>query len=78
MCARSKAPFQRLVRELAETYKADLHFTGNSVIALQEATEAFMVDWFADVNRLAIHHGRQTIMKRDVETLEMIQVPGDW
>lgn len=38
-----KLPFQRLVREVAQDFKADLRFQGAAVLALQEAAEAYMV-----------------------------------
>ena len=34
-----KLPFQRLVREIAQDFKADLRFQGSAVITLQEASE---------------------------------------
>merc|ERR1711964_420278 len=36
----AKAPFSRLVREVAESHKAGLRFQASAVAALQEATEA--------------------------------------
>merc|ERR1719213_594162 len=38
-----KLPFQRLVREIANDFKTDLRFQSSAVLALQEATEAYMV-----------------------------------
>merc|ERR1711973_1002097 len=38
-----KLPFQRLVREIAQDFKTDLRFQSSAVMALQEATEAYMV-----------------------------------
>lgn len=34
-----KLPFQRLVRQIAQDFKADLRFQGNAVLALQSAAE---------------------------------------
>jgi histone H3 len=36
-----KLPFQRLCREIAQEFKTDLHFTAQSVLAIQEAAEAY-------------------------------------
>jgi histone H3 len=38
-----KAPFQRLVREIAQDFKNDLRFQSTAVLALQEAAEAYLV-----------------------------------
>ena len=37
-----KLPFQRLVREIAQDFKTDLRFQGSAVLALQEASEAYL------------------------------------
>lgn len=41
-----KLPFQRLVREVAQTFKSDLRFQSSAIGALQEAAEAFLVGLF--------------------------------
>ena len=41
-----KLPFQRLVREIAQEYKADLRFQSAAIGALQEASEAYLVSLF--------------------------------
>jgi histone H3 len=38
-----KAPFQRLVCEIAQDFKSDLRFQSTAVLALQEASEAYHV-----------------------------------
>merc|ERR1719420_2459677 len=53
-----KAPFQRLVRELAGNYKEGLRFASSAVVALQEATESFVVSLLSDTNLCAIHAKR--------------------
>lgn len=50
-----KLPFQRLVREVAQNIKSDLRFQSHAVLALQEASEAFLVGLFEDTNLCAIH-----------------------
>ena len=42
----AKAPFQRLVREIAHEIKGDLRFTASGLGALQEMAEAFLVGEF--------------------------------
>ena len=62
-----KLPFQRLVREVAAHAKEGLRFQASAVLAMQEATEAHMVNLFADTCLCAIHGGRVTIMPRDIQ-----------
>lgn len=62
-----KLPFQRLVREVAQEYKTDLRFQANAILALQEATEAYLVSLFEDSNLCAIHAKRVTIMIKDIQ-----------
>ena len=38
-----KAPFARLVREIAQDFKQDLRFQNSAIGALQEAAEAYIV-----------------------------------
>ena len=38
-----KLCFQRVVREIAQEFKTDLRFQAPSIMALQEATEAYLV-----------------------------------
>ncbi|KAG6810505.1 hypothetical protein H0H92_011556 [Tricholoma furcatifolium] len=61
-----KLPFQRLVRELALGFKADLRFTPAALDALHEASEAYLVGFFQDANQTALHAKRVTIMPRDI------------
>lgn len=68
-----KLPFQRLVREIASDYKSDLRFQQSSILALQEATEAYMVGLFEDTNLCAIHARRVTIMPKDMQLARRIR-----
>ena len=61
-----KLPFQRLVRDIAQQYKSDLRFQSQAVLALQEASEAYLVGLFEDTNLCAIHAKRVTIMSKDM------------
>ena len=68
-----RLPFQRLVREIAQNYKSDLRFQASAVIALQEATESYMVSLFQDTNLCAIHAKRVTIMPKDMQLARRIR-----
>ena len=50
-----KLPFQRLVREIAGDFKNDLRFQAAAIVALQEATEAYMVSLCEDIDIAIIH-----------------------
>uniref|UniRef100_A0A914C8T1 Histone H2A/H2B/H3 domain-containing protein n=1 Tax=Acrobeloides nanus TaxID=290746 RepID=A0A914C8T1_9BILA len=68
-----KLPFQRLVREVAQDIKHELRFQSSAVLALQEASEAYLVGLFEDTNLCAIHAKRVTIMPRDVQLARRIR-----
>ena len=63
-----KAPFQRVVREITQNLfpHKDLRFQSLAVLALQEASEAYMIGMFDDTNLCALHAKRVTIMPRDM------------
>jgi len=62
-----KLPFQRLVREIANEFKTDLRFQSTAILALQEASEAYLVGLFEDTNMCCIHAKRVTIMPKDIQ-----------
>ncbi|KAM7297664.1 GM13629 [Ixodes scapularis] len=75
-----KLPFQRLVREIAQDFKTDLRFPSSAVMALQEASEAYLeaseaylVGLFEDTNICAIHAKRVTIMPKDIQLARRIR-----
>eukprot|EP00798_Chlamydomonas_sp_ICE-L_P029374 gene29374-biopygen5294 len=68
-----KLPFQRLVREIAQDFKTDLRFQSSAVLALQEASEAYLVGIFEDCNLAAIHSKRVTIMPKDIKLARRIR-----
>jgi histone H3/H4 len=68
-----KAPFQRLVREVAQEIKLDLRFQSSSVLALQEACEAYLIGLFEDTQLCAAHAKRVTIMVRDIQLARRIR-----
>lgn len=68
-----KLPFQRLVREIAQSFKADLRFQSTAILALQEAAENYLVHLFDDTNLCAIHAKRVTIMPKDIQLARRIR-----
>jgi histone H3 len=68
-----KLPFQRLVCEVAQDFKADLRFQKHAVEALQHAGEGYLVGLFEDTNLCAIHAKRITIMPKDIQLSRRIR-----
>jgi len=68
-----RLPVQRLVREIAQGFKEELRFQSSSVLALQEAAEAYHVGVFEDTNLCAIHAKRVTIMPKDIQLSRRIR-----
>jgi histone H3 len=62
-----KLPFYRLVREVMGDFNTKLNIQAYAVLALQEASEAYLVGLFEDTNLCAIHAKRVTIMPRDIQ-----------
>ena len=72
----AKAPFGRLCREImVNEFKKDngWRMTLSSVMAQQEATEAYLVGLFEDTNLCAIHAKRVTIFPKDIQLARRIR-----
>ena len=75
-----KTPFIRLVKDIMEDAAGTGKEFGNGIrlqavaaLALQEASEAYIVEVFEDANLCAIHARRVTIMKKDVQLARRIR-----
>ena len=69
-----KLPFQRLVRELAQDMgKSQIRFQSGAIMALKEASEAYLVGLLEDSNLCAIHTKRATIMPKDIQLAHRIR-----
>ena len=68
-----KLPFQRLVKEIAQGFYTDLRFQSTAVLALQEASEAYLVGLFEDTNLCAMHAKRVTITPADMQLARRIR-----
>ena len=63
-----KLPFQQLVREIAQDLgKMNMRFQSGVIMALQEASEAYLVGLLEDSNLCTIHAKRVTIMLKDIQ-----------
>lgn len=68
-----KLPFQRLVREISQEFKSDLRFQASAIVALQEASESYLIGLFEDTNLCAIHAKRVTVMPKDMQLARRIR-----
>ena len=80
-----RTPFQKLIGEISQEYRVCpdspgtpsilVRFQSTAIAALQEAAENFIVGLFEDVNLLAVHAKRVTIMPRDIRLA--LRIRGD-
>lgn len=75
-----KLPFQRLVREISNTFKppvgaavTGIRFTRSSLQALQEASESYLVSVFEDAMLCALHAKRVTVCEKDMRLARRIR-----
>ena len=71
-CLIKRSPFQKLIREISQecrvcpdgpgTPSIQVRFQSTAIATLQEAAENFIVGLFEDVNLLAVHAKRVTVM----------------
>ena len=84
-CLIKRSPFQKLIREISQEYRVcpdgpgtpsiQVRFQSTAIAALQEAAENFIVGLFEDVNLLAVHAKRVTVMLRDIRLA--LRIRGD-
>ena len=84
-CLIKRSPFQKLIREISQEYRicpdgpgtpsVQVRFQSTATVALQEAAENFIVGHFEDINLLAVHAKRVTVMPRDVRLA--LRIRGD-
>ena len=84
-CLIKRTPFQKLIREISQEYRVcpdgpgtasvQVHFQSTAIAALQEAAENFIFGLFEDVNLLAVHAKRVTVMPIDIRLA--LRIRGD-
>ena len=82
-CLIKRTPFNKLIKEISQEYRVcpdgpgtpclQVRFQSTALAALQEAAENFLVGLFEDVNLLAIHAKRVTVMPCDIRLALRIQ-----
>ena len=76
-----RAPFQRLVRQICmELGEKDPRFIGfrwnpQALLAIQTASEAYLVNLFEDANLCALHAKRVTLMQKDILLARRLRGP---
>ena len=74
-----RLPFARLIREIIYTFtcmsEQPFRISADALCAIQDATEDFMVNLFADTNLCAIHAKRITIMPKDLALARRVRGP---
>ena len=70
-----RGPFQRLVREISQHFAlgGSIRFQSSAILALQEASEGYLVELLADTNLIAIHAKRVTIFPKDIQLARRIR-----
>ena len=61
-----------LVQEIGQEFKTGLHFQGNAIMALKEASETYLIGIFEASNLCAIHAKQCTIMPKDIQLARCI------
>ena len=67
-----KLCFSRLVCEIAQDFKMDLRFQAAAIMALQEASEDFLIQILEDANLCAIHAKCVMILPKDIFLVKRI------
>ena len=80
-----KTPFNKLIKEISQEYRicpegpgtpsVQVRFQLTALAALQEAAENYLVGLFKDMNLLAVHAKRVTVMPRDIQLA--LRIRGD-
>ena len=80
-----RTPFNKLIKEISQEYRINpegpgtfsvqVHFQSTALAALQEAAENFLIGLFEDVNLLAVHAKRATVIPHDIQLA--LRIRGD-
>ena len=84
-CLIKRSPFQKLIREISQEYRVypqgpgtpsiQVRFQSTAITALQEAAENCIVGLIEDINLLAVHAKRVTVVPQDVRLA--LRIRGD-
>ena len=62
-----------IFREISQKFKPDFRYQSLAILALQEASEAYLVRLFEDTNHCALHANRVTITVKDMQLARRIR-----
>jgi histone H3 len=68
-----RRPFRRLIVEVMQQFHPDLRLQSSAALALQEASEAYLTQFFEMSQLASLHAGRLTIMVKDESLVRRIQ-----
>ena len=87
-CLIKRTPFHKLIKEISQEYRVcpdgpgtpsvQVLFQSTALAALPESAENFIIGLFEDVNLLAVHARRVTVMPRDIRLALRIQGDHYW
>ena len=61
------------MRDVCSVINDEIRFQPSALLALQEATEGYIVGLFEDTNLCCIHANRKTIMRKDLDLARRIR-----
>ena len=73
-----KRPFQKLVRDIAQSFIHDVKFQSEAVYALQQAADDFLVGYFDDGLQCQLHAKRKTLMIKDLQLVRKLRRIEHW
>lgn len=59
-------PFQRVIKEVVSEFKSDFRIQSSAMMAVQQASEVYMVRVFEGSQLCAFHDKRVTVMPKDI------------
>lgn len=68
-----RAPFLRVVREIAQEITPTIRFEASAIEDLRHASEAYLISVFQDCNEIAGHAGRKGVTERDMRLARRIR-----
>ena len=84
-CLIKRTPFNKLIKEISQEYRVcpegpgtssvQVRFQSTALAALQEAAKNFLVGLFENINLLAVHAKRVTVMPCDIRLA--LRIRGD-
>jgi histone H3 len=68
-----RLPFRRLILEIMQEFKDDLHLSQSARIIIQVISEAYLIDLMEMANLCALHAKRVTVMPKDIQLARRIR-----